>query len=112
MESCVFCQISNRKLPSRMVYEDDQVIAFHDIDGKTPVHVLVCPRIHIPTLNDLSESDLPLLGHMFVTARKVAEQFGIHQSGYRTTFNVNRDAGQTVFHLHLHVMGGRKLDWP
>jgi histidine triad (HIT) family protein len=112
MESCIFCRIANKELPARMAYEDEHVIAFHDIHPQTPVHVLVCPRVHIATLNDLTERDAPLLSRVFSAARKVAEQAGVHEKGYRTIFNVNADAGQTVFHLHLHVMGGRKLNWP
>jgi histidine triad (HIT) family protein len=109
MESCLFCRILNKELPSKIAYEDDQVVAFHDTSPKAPVHVLVCPRKHIPTLNDVSTDDAALLAHIFQTARKIAEQFGIAQKGYRTVFNVNADGGQMVFHLHLHVMGGRKL---
>jgi histidine triad (HIT) family protein len=110
MESCLFCRILNKELPSKIAYEDDSVVAFHDISPKAPVHVLICPRKHIPTLNDVSADDAVLLAHMFQTARKLAEQFGIDQKGYRTVFNVNADGGQMVFHLHLHVMGGRKLE--
>ena len=112
METCLFCRIAKRDLPSKMAYEDDQVIAFHDIKPVAPVHVLVCPRKHIATLNDVEAEDAPLLAHMFDVARKIAEQFGVAQKGYRTSFNVNAEAGQTVFHLHLHVIGGRPLGWP
>ena len=112
METCLFCRIANKELPSKMAYEDDRVIAFHDISPQAPVHVLVCPRKHIATLNDVSPEDAALLAHMFDTARRIAEQFGVAQRGYRTVINVNADAGQSVFHLHLHVIGGRKLTWP
>jgi histidine triad (HIT) family protein len=112
VQSCIFCQIADRKIPAKIVYEDDHVVAFNDIDGKAPVHVLVCPRKHVATLNDLTEEDATLLGHVFSAAKKVAEQAGVAQTGYRTIFNVNADAGQSVFHLHLHVMGGRRLNWP
>jgi len=112
MESCLFCRIANRELPAKMTYEDDRVVAFHDIHPQAPVHVLICPRKHIPTLNGVTTDDAALIAYMFDVARKIAEQFGVAQKGYRTVFNVNADAGQTVFHLHLHVIGGRKLSWP
>jgi histidine triad (HIT) family protein len=95
-----------------MVYEDDRVVAFHDINPQAPVHILICPRKHIPTLNDVSADDAALVALLFDVARKIAGQFGVAQKGYRTVFNVNAEAGQTVFHLHLHVIGGRKLSWP
>ena len=112
MESCLFCKIVNKELQSKVAYEDDRVVAFHDISPQAPVHVLVCPRKHIATLNDVSAEDGALLAHMFVTARKIAQDLGVAEKGYRTVFNVNAEAGQTVFHLHLHVIGGRKLSWP
>ena len=112
MDSCLFCRIARKELPSKMAHEDDRVVAFHDINPQAPVHVLIIPRKHIATLNDVSADDAELLAHMFAVARKIAEQSGLTQKGYRTVFNVNADAGQTVFHLHLHVIGGRKLTWP
>ena len=111
MESCLFCRIVKKELPSKLAYEDDRVVAFHDIHPQAPVHVLICPRKHIRTLNDVSSEDDALLVHLFSTARKIAQEMGIAEKGYRTVFNVNAEAGQTVFHLHLHVIGGRKLDW-
>jgi histidine triad (HIT) family protein len=112
MESCLFCRIANNELPSKMVHEDDRVIAFHDIAPQAPVHVLIVPRKHIATLNDVTAEDAELLAHIFQVARNLAEQFGVAQKGYRTVFNVNAEAGQSVFHLHLHVIGGRRLSWP
>src|SRR5262250_146008 len=112
MESCLFCRIGKHELPSKAAYEDDRVFAFHDINPQAPVHVLICPRKHIPSLNDVTSDDAALLAHMFDVARKLAEQLGVSQKGYRTVFNVNAEAGQTVFHLHLHVIGGRRLSWP
>jgi histidine triad (HIT) family protein len=112
MESCLFCRIANKELPSKTAYEDDSVVAFHDISPQAPVHILICPRKHIATLNDVADDDGPLLAHMFQVAQKMAEQYGVAQKGYRTVFNVNAEAGQTVFHLHLHVIGGRRLSWP
>src|SRR4029453_16827593 len=111
MESCLFCRIVNRELPSKVAYEDDRVVAFHDISPQEPVHILICPRKHIATLNDVSAEDGALLEHMFSTARKIAHDLGVAEKGYRTVFNVNADAGQTVFPLHLHVIGGRRLSW-
>jgi len=112
MESCLFCRIVNRELPSKIAHEDDRVVAFHDISPQAPVHVLIVPRKHIATLNDVTAEDTELIAHMFSIARKLAEQLGVAQKGYRTVFNVNAEAGQTVFHLHLHVIGGRRLSWP
>jgi histidine triad (HIT) family protein len=112
MESCLFCRIAKKELPSKTAYEDDQVVAFHDIAPQAPVHVLVVPRKHIATLNDVTLEDGALVAHMLQVARKLAEQFGVDQKGYRALFNVNAEAGQTVFHLHLHIIGGRRLSWP
>jgi histidine triad (HIT) family protein len=112
MEACLFCRIAKGELPAKMAYEDDHVVAFHDINPQAPVHVLICPRKHIPTLNDVSAEDAPLIAHLFEVARKLAAELGVAQRGYRTVFNVNAEAGQTIFHLHLHVIGGRRLTWP
>jgi histidine triad (HIT) family protein len=112
MQSCLFCRIIKREIPSQIVYEDDSVLAFKDIRPEAPVHLLVCPRKHIPTLNDISPEDNPLIGQMFQAAKTLAEQSGIQQDGWRTVFNVNAGAGQTVFHIHLHLLGGRQFHWP
>src|SRR4029453_11319737 len=112
MESCLFCRIAKKELPSKIAYEDEQVVAFHDISPQAPVHVLICPRKHIATLKGGTAKDEALLAHIFATARKIAKDLGVAEKGYRTVFNVNADAGQTVFHLHLHVIGGRNLAWP
>ncbi len=112
MESCLFCRIANHEVPAKMVHDDDRVIAFHDINPQAPVHVLVVPRKHIPTLNDVSTDDAALLAHILAVASSIAEQMGVAQKGYRTIFNVNAEAGQSVFHLHLHLIGGRRLSWP
>ena len=112
MQSCLFCRIIQRELPSQIVYEDDQVLAFNDIRPEAPVHLLLCPRKHIPTLNDLSPDDSLLIGHMLQVARNLAKQFNIHQDGWRAVFNVNSGAGQSVYHIHLHVLGGRVFSWP
>jgi histidine triad (HIT) family protein len=112
MQSCLFCRIIRGEAQSQIVYQDDLVVAFQDIRPQAPVHVLVCPRKHIPTLNDVQPDDNALLAHLFEIVRQLAKQFGVHQSGYRTVFNVNAGAGQTIYHLHLHVIGGRPLSWP
>ncbi len=112
MESCLFCRIAAKELPSKVAYEDDRVVAFHDIAPQAPVHLLIVPRKHIATLNDVAAEDAALMAHIFLIARNLAHQFGVDQKGYRTVFNVNAEAGQTVFHLHLHVIGGRRLSWP
>ena len=111
MESCLFCRIASKELPSKTAYEDQLVVAFHDISPQAPVHILICPRKHIATLNDVAPEDGPLLVHMFQVAKKMAGQYGVDQKGYRTVINVNAEAGQSVFHLHLHVIGGRRLSW-
>ena len=110
--SCLFCQIAERHLPAKIVYEDEHVFAFNDINPQAPVHVLICPKKHIPTLNDVRAEDHPTLGRLFETAARIARESGVHERGYRTVFNVNKEAGQTVYHLHLHVIGGRVLGWP
>ena len=109
MSDCLFCKIIEGQIPSTKVYEDDQVYAFEDINPQAPIHVLVVPKTHIATLNDLTPEDKPVLGHLLYTASGIARDRGIHESGYRTIFNVNADAGQMVFHVHLHLLGGRQL---
>ena len=112
MQSCLFCRIIRGEAQSQIVYQDDLAVAFKDIRPQAPVHLLVCPKKHIPTLNDVQPEDNALLAHLFEIARQLAKQFGVHQSGYRTVFNVNAGAGQTIYHLHQHVIGGRPLSWP
>jgi histidine triad (HIT) family protein len=110
--NCLFCRIAAGEVPSKRVYEDDAIVAFHDIKPQAPVHVLIVPRRHIATLNDLTADDDVLLGVMQRRAARIAEELGIAARGYRTVFNCNRDAGQTFFHLHLHLLGGRPMHWP
>ena len=110
--SCLFCKIVAGEIPAARVYEDDQVIAFNDINPKAPMHVLVVPKRHVATLNDLSEADDALVGAMVRVAATVAKERGHDGAGFRTVFNCNAHAGQTVFHIHLHVLGGRVLTWP
>ena len=110
--SCLFCRIAAGELPAKLVHEDDMLVAFHDINPQAPVHVLIVPRRHVATLNELSADDDELVGAMLRRAAVIARNLGIAERGYRTVFNCNREAGQTVFHLHLHVLGGRPMHWP
>lgn len=110
--SCLFCKMVAGEIEPDIVHQDDEVIAIRDINPQAPVHVLVIPREHIATLNDLTDAHGDLLARMFMVARAVATSEGIAERGYRAVFNCNAGAGQTVFHLHLHVLGGRPLDWP
>jgi histidine triad (HIT) family protein len=112
MNACIFCQISTGQLPAAIEYEDDQIVAFRDIHPQAPVHILIIPRKHIATTNDLTPEDAELVGKMVLVARGLAERIGFAERGYRLTFNCNRDGGQAVYHLHLHLMGGRAMSWP
>jgi len=112
MSDCLFCKIINGDIPAEIVYEDDAVLAFRDINAQAPTHVLVIPRTHIATINDIQPDQGGLIGKMYLAAKQVAKQEGISESGYRTVMNCGEGAGQTVFHIHLHVLGGRSLGWP
>jgi len=112
MADCLFCRIVNREIQATIVYEDDKVVAFNDVNPQGPTHVLVVPRRHIETLNDLGPDDDQLVGELVRRAAAIATQRGIAAGGYRTVFNTNREAGQTVFHIHLHLIGGRTMHWP
>lgn len=109
---CIFCKISEQEVPADIVYEDDQVIAFSDLEPQAPEHKLIIPRIHIETVNELEEKHQQLVGHMFLTAKKVAANLRLQESGYRLVMNCQEGAGQSVFHLHLHLLGGRSMQWP
>ena len=110
--NCIFCKIAEGKIPAKKVYEDDQLFAFEDINAQAPLHALIVPRRHIATLNDLNEEDDGLVGSMVRCAAVIAKARGFEASGYRTVFNCNTHAGQTVFHIHLHVLGGRHFGGP
>jgi histidine triad (HIT) family protein len=112
MDDCLFCKIIDRAVPASIVYEDDRVLAFNDINPQGPTHVLVVPKRHIPTLNNLSADDDQLVGELVRRAALIAKERGITEGGFRTVFNTNFNAGQTVFHIHLHLIGGRALSWP
>lgn len=109
---CVFCRIAAGEIPARLVREDQDTIAFRDIDPKAPLHVLVVPRKHIPSINALAPEDEPLIGRLFAVARDIAAEEGVAHSGYRMVINAGPDAGQSVDHVHLHLLGGRGLAWP
>lgn len=111
-KDCLFCRIVNKELSSKIVYEDEQVVAFEDINPQAPTHVLVVPRKHIAGLNDASADEAKLLGQLQLVAAQVARARGIVESGYRVVINNGRGAGQSVFHLHLHLLGGRGMRWP
>ncbi|NLD14907.1 MAG: histidine triad nucleotide-binding protein [Gammaproteobacteria bacterium] len=108
---CLFCKIAAGEIPAKKIYEDDQVVAFHDISPQAPVHFLVIPKKHIRTLNDLTEDDRPLAGHILFTAQRLAHELGCEE-GFRAAMNCNELGGQTVYHIHLHVLGQRQLAWP
>ncbi len=112
LSGCLFCQIAGRERPGKVVYEDDRCVAFQDIHPKAPVHLLVIPRRHIASLNEVTPDDEPLFGHLLAVAARLARENGIDGSGYRTVINTNAEAGQSVFHLHVHVLGGRLMRWP
>lgn len=109
---CVFCRMLAGEAPARIVFQDERLVAIDDINPQAPMHVLVIPRRHIHTLNDLVQSDDDLVGEMIRRAAAIARERGVSDQGYRTVFNCNRGAGQSVFHIHLHVLGGRRLSWP
>jgi len=106
---CLFCKIINQEIPAAIQYEDEDIIAFNDISPKAPVHLLILPKKHIATLNDVTEEDIDLVGKLVKKASDLAAKFDIDQSGYRTIFNCNADGGQEVYHIHLHLLGGKKL---
>ncbi|MBI5462314.1 MAG: histidine triad nucleotide-binding protein [Gammaproteobacteria bacterium] len=112
MSDCLFCKMAAGEIKPDIVYEDADVFAFRDINPQAPTHVLVVPKTHIATLNDLQPEQAALIGKLYLAARQIAEQDGIAERGYRTVMNCNREAGQTVFHIHLHVLGGRGMHWP
>jgi histidine triad (HIT) family protein len=109
-DGCLFCRIIRQEIPARLVYENDHVVAFRDINPQAPTHVLVVPREHVPSLNEAK--DAAMIGRLSLAAAEIAKAEGVAESGYRTVVNTNRGAGQTVFHVHLHLLGGRDFGWP
>jgi len=112
MSNCLFCKIIGGQIPGQFVHQDDHLVAIKDINPQAPLHVLIVPRKHIATLNDLTSDDETLVGAMHRAAAQIAKAHGYADKGYRTVFNTNREAGQTVFHIHLHLLAGRGLTWP
>ena len=111
-DRCLFCRIVNGQIPAKKVREDDDVVAFHDINPQAPTHILVIPRRHIPTLDDLTESDASMIGMALVRATQIARELHLDGVGYRLVINNGEAAGQTVFHIHVHILGGRNFGWP
>ncbi|TCS94766.1 histidine triad nucleotide-binding protein [Hazenella coriacea] len=112
MDNCIFCQIVEGKIPSEKVYEDDDILAFRDLYPAAPVHILVIPKKHISSLLELQEEDQALSGKILLGLQKVARQLGLDEKGFRVVNNTGSDGGQTVFHIHFHLLGGRELQWP
>jgi histidine triad (HIT) family protein len=109
---CIFCKIIKKEIPSKIVYEDENIIGFEDINPQAPVHILIIPKEHIPMINDIRDNHIKLIGDMIFVAKKLAKEKGISETGYRLVFNNGENAGQEVFHIHLHLLGGRKFTWP
>ncbi|MCM8710407.1 histidine triad nucleotide-binding protein [Clostridium sp. SYSU_GA19001] len=112
MEGCLFCSIIEGKIPCEKVYEDEMVLAFKDINPEAPIHVLIIPKKHINSINDLEDKHENLIGHIYTVCKKIAAELGIAESGYRVVTNCGANAGQTVYHIHFHLLGGRNLNWP
>lgn len=112
MTDCIFCKIVSGDIPGDIVYQDDDVLAFRDLNPQAPTHILIIPRKHIATTNDIQPEDAELVGKMYLAAKQVAADEGIAEPGYRAVMNCNAGAGQTVFHIHLHLIGGRPMGWP
>jgi histidine triad (HIT) family protein len=112
MQDCIFCKIANREIPADIVYENEQVLVFKDVNPAAPVHLLVIPKKHIPTLFDLSEEDSGILGQIQLAAARVARELNLGEKGFRLVSNCGREAGQVVMHIHYHLLAGRPLHWP
>ena len=112
MSDCLFCKIRDGDIQGDIVFEDDNVLAFNDVNPQAPVHVLIIPKIHISTVNDIEAGDEAIMGKLFSAAKVIASQQGISDDGYRLVVNCNEKAGQTVFHIHMHLLGGRNMNWP
>jgi len=109
---CLFCKIAAGEIPAKIIYRENGVLAFHDISPQAPIHVLLIPERHIAALNDLVDDDRTMLGDLILGAKEVAQQLGLAADGYRLVMNCNRNGGQTVFHIHCHLLGGRQMHWP
>ncbi len=109
---CLFCKIINKQIPSTIIYKDDKALAFKDVNPQAPVHILIIPLKHISTVPDIEPQDNELVGHLFQVANKIARQRGVHEKGFRLVMNCNKEAGQTIYHIHLHLLAGRPMHWP
>lgn len=112
MADCIFCRIINGEIPCNKIYEDDKVLAFYDISPETPVHFLVIPKEHIENINKITKENSEIMSHIFVVINKIVKELNISENGYRVVTNCGKDGGQTVNHIHFHVLGGRSLQWP
>lgn len=112
MEDCLFCKIVDKEIPAEVVFESDKLLAFKDINTQAPVHILIIPKEHITTTNDLSSKHKELVGDIILTAKRLASEYDIAEEGYRMVFNCNKNGGQAVYHVHLHLLGGRQMKWP
>lgn len=112
MEDCIFCKIINKEIPASIVFEDEKMIAFNDINPQAPIHILLIPREHFASLNDTPEEKKNILSHLLLKARQIAQEKGIAEKGYRIVLNTEKDSGQEVFHIHFHLLGGRRMHWP
>lgn len=112
MEDCIFCKIINKDIPASVVYEDEKVLAFNDISPHAPTHILLVPKEHFASLNEIPEEKKDILSYILLKARQVAQEKGIAENGYRIVLNTARDSGQLVFHIHFHLLGGRPMKWP
>lgn len=110
--NCLFCKIAQGEIPAKKIFEDSEILAFHDIKPQAPTHILIIPKQHIATINDVDSKDEQLLGRMVLTAKKLAKSEQFSDDGYRLVFNVNSGGGQEVYHIHLHLLGGRQMKWP
>jgi len=112
MSDCLFCKFIRKEIPTRVVFEDEFCLAFEDINPKAPMHVLIVPKKHIGSINEMTPEDESVLGHLALVGRQIAQEKKVDQSGYRAVINTGPDAGQSVFHIHLHLLGGRSMAWP
>jgi histidine triad (HIT) family protein len=112
MSNCLFCKIISKEIKSNIIYEDEKVVAFLDINPKAPVHILIVPKKHISTILEMEEDDRELIGHIYMVANRLAKEKNIHKDGFRIVLNCNKDAGQEIFHIHFHLLGGRSFSWP
>jgi len=112
MSDCLFCKLRDGEISANIAYENDDVLAFHDVNRQAPVHILIIPKVHISTINDLDDSDELIMGKLFSSAKIIAAQQGVSDDGYRLVVNCNEKAGQTIFHIHMHLLAGRSMKWP